>query len=301
MSKQTKSNDKVTLCTKCNCMTHTVDGKCGKCNTVETPVNDVVGDVEAITGVAYLKTTLGTIREKSCGCPEIVDWYDKRARTNFDRHDLEKSEKMLGRLRGIGRRRRWNFDGGKYDSGHPNRYHGVRSTAFTELHAARGFSDKNQGIFWDAGCGESADADIALVTGYSKSYATDLFPPLNPYTKFKAEFMLGDICEKTPIRKSSVDAVCSNWVTPLMCQADRVLFYKEVWRVLKPGGYFSVAGDMMSSSHPEETPTRQTTYFQIVKEKERLEGLGFVVLAKTTNCVVAQKLAHAQLKSEKGK
>lgn len=245
-----------------------------------------MGDVAVNT---YIESSLGTIEEKPCGCPVIVDWYDKRPRKAFDRHDLEYSKQFLGRLRGIGRRRRWNFDDGKYDSGHSNRYHGVRSTAFSELHMVRGFNNKNQGVFWDAGCGESADADIALVTGYKKSYAIDLFPPLNEFVHFKADFMLGDICEKTSIRKSSVDAVCSNWVVPLMCQADRVLFYKEVWRVLKKGGYLSVAGDMMSSFHPEETPTRQTTYFQISKERERLEELGFTILHKTANCVVAQK------------
>ena len=32
-------SDDITLCTSCNCMTHTIDGKCGKCDAakVETP------------------------------------------------------------------------------------------------------------------------------------------------------------------------------------------------------------------------------------------------------------------------
>lgn len=227
----------------------------------------------------------------TCSCPEKLGIFGQPIK-GFDRHDLENSKQYLGRLRGIGRRRRWSFNNGKYDNHHPNRYYGVRSTAFENLHAVRGYNNRNQGVFLDAGCGESADADIALITGYNKSYAIDLFEPLNEFVRFKANFMLGDICEKLPIKSGSVDAISCSFVVPLMCQEDRLLFYKQAYRMLKKGGYLSVAGDILSSgyNHSEEQKGFRQSYFMMAKEETRLKKAGFKLIYKTANCRVVRKV-----------
>lgn len=218
-----------------------------------------------------------------------------RSRTSrpFDRHDLEWSRGFLGRLRAKGRYRRWGFDDGKYDSGHPNRYYGVCSTAMENLNCYMSYRHVGLGVLLDAGCGESADADIALLTGYHKAYAVDLLPPLNPFTKFRAIFMLGDVCERLPIRAHSVDAIVSNFVIPLMSKEDRLLFYAEAHRLLKPKGVMSIAAGPLSSGygHDDTEPGFANSCFMLRKECRRLQEAGFKIARRYADGIIVTKEA----------
>lgn len=121
-----------------------------------------------------------------------------------------------------------------------------RSTALKEAEYAP------KGVFVDAGCGFSADANIAREKlGYTKAYKLDLFPIKsdNPYfdrnmsksdTRNKITFIQGDICEGQPIPDNSVGLIVCSAVLDLLNEDDRVLFYKQAYRMLKPGGQLSL-------------------------------------------------------------
>lgn len=63
------------------------------------------------------------------------------------------------------------------------------------------------------------------------------------------EFRLGDI-EDMPIRNESVDVIVSNCVLNLV--PDKEKAFKESYRVLKPGGHFSVSDVVLKGNLPEK-------------------------------------------------
>ena len=62
------------------------------------------------------------------------------------------------------------------------------------------------------------------------------------------EFLLGDI-EALPLSDHSIDVAISNCVMNLV--PDKNLAYKEVFRVLKPGGHFSISDIVLSGNLPQ--------------------------------------------------
>ncbi|MBS1636423.1 MAG: arsenite methyltransferase [Bacteroidetes bacterium] len=62
------------------------------------------------------------------------------------------------------------------------------------------------------------------------------------------EFVQGDI-EELPIESESIDVVISNCVMNLV--PDKAKAYKEVFRVLKPGGHFSISDVVLNGSLPK--------------------------------------------------
>lgn len=62
------------------------------------------------------------------------------------------------------------------------------------------------------------------------------------------EFVLGDI-EELPVATGSVDVVISNCVMNLV--PDKNKAYREVFRVLKPGGHFSIADVVLTADLPK--------------------------------------------------
>ena len=62
------------------------------------------------------------------------------------------------------------------------------------------------------------------------------------------EFLLGDI-EALPLNDHLIDVAISNCVMNLV--PDKNLAYKEVYRVLKPGGHFSISDIVLSGNLPE--------------------------------------------------
>src|SRR5258708_2957409 len=62
------------------------------------------------------------------------------------------------------------------------------------------------------------------------------------------EFRQGDI-EKMPVTADSADVIVSNCVLNLVPNKDAVI--KEVFRVLKPGGHFSISDVVLIGSLPD--------------------------------------------------
>lgn len=73
------------------------------------------------------------------------------------------------------------------------------------------------------------------------------------------EFRLGDI-ENIPITSNKADVVVSNCVLNLV--PDKVKAFSEMYRILKPGGHFSVSDIVLSGTLPNE----------IIKEAEMYAG-----------------------------
>lgn len=134
-------------------------------------------------------------------------------------------------------------------------YYDWMSKAHKELYNVKGSLAKEPtGVFLDAGCGNSPDALIATLTGYQKAYKVDLFPPTYyasisywPKLEFDAEekrkeveYIKGDICEFVPLEDNSVDTIVCSAVLDLVKPGDRILFYQQAYRLLKPGGLLSV-------------------------------------------------------------
>lgn len=166
---------------------------------------------------------------------------DKSATTVPFNRKAKRPPTYLGRLRNRGYWRYWDYLHNAI--GEDSIYY--RSTAFREAMFAP------KGVFVDAGCGLSADALLASYAGYKKCYKIDLFA-LDGYnsffdkkrkkveTKHDITFIRGDICEPQPIPDNSVDLISCNAMIDLVPEEDRVLFYKEAYRMLKPGGQLSI-------------------------------------------------------------
>jgi arsenite methyltransferase len=90
------------------------------------------------------------------------------------------------------------------------------------------------------------------------------------------EFRFGDI-EKMPVTANKADVVISNCVLNLV--PDKVIAFKEIFRVLKPGGHFSVSDIVTIGELPESVKSvaelyagcvagaiRQEEYLKIIEE-----------------------------------
>jgi ubiquinone/menaquinone biosynthesis C-methylase UbiE len=71
------------------------------------------------------------------------------------------------------------------------------------------------------------------------------------------EFVLGEI-EKLPLDTNSVDVVISNCVLNLVPNKGKA--FSEIYRVLKPGGHFSISDVVTSSELPEKIRTAAEMY-----------------------------------------
>jgi SAM-dependent methyltransferase len=186
----------------------------------------------------------------------------------WNRKDPERMKLMLSKIRAKGGERRRHYEfywkSGYYPEPQctvennmhsPNRYKSINyimSTAMRQLfHGSLSSQKVDGGIFLDAGCGDSCDADVALLLGYDKAYAVDLIEHSQGWHKynFDSEFICADLCEKIPLKRKTVDAVSSSAVIGLMDRNERLLFYKQVKHVLKRGGLFSLYGIYLVSGH----------------------------------------------------
>jgi len=118
---------------------------------------------------------------------------------------------------------------------------------------------KNGDVVIDLGSGAGNDAFIARhETGETgKVIGVDFTPAMIERARQNAEvrgfnnveFRLGDI-EKMPVTTNTADVVVSNCVLNLVPNKDAVI--KEIHRVLKPGGHFSISDIVLEGELPKE-------------------------------------------------
>lgn len=114
-------------------------------------------------------------------------------------------------------------------------------------------------FFWDLGSGAGNDAFVARhETGETgKVIGIDFTPAMIERARQNAEvrgfnnveFRQGDI-EKMPVTANTADVIVSNCVLNLVPNKDAVI--KEIYRVLKPGGHFSISDIVLEGELPKE-------------------------------------------------
>ncbi len=118
---------------------------------------------------------------------------------------------------------------------------------------------KKGDVVIDLGSGAGNDAFIARhETGESgKVIGIDFTPAMVEKARNNAqlrgfqnvEFLQGDI-ENIPIATNTADVVVSNCVLNLIANKDQA--FKEIFRVLKPGGHFSISDIVLEGALPKE-------------------------------------------------
>ncbi len=101
------------------------------------------------------------------------------------------------------------------------------------------------------------------------------------------EFRQGDI-EKIPVTANVADVVVSNCVLNLV--PNKLNVFKEIYRVLKPGGHFSISDIVLTGSLPEKIKTAAEMYAGCVASAIQKEVyLEFVTLAGFTNMILQKE------------
>ena len=126
---------------------------------------------------------------------------------------------------------------------------------------------KSGEIVLDLGSGPGFDAFLAAksVGSEGKVIGVDMTPEMISKAKKNAEklnvtnveFRLGEI-EKLPVPDNSVDAVLSNCVINL--SPDKGAVYREIFRVLRPGGRISISDVLSSGELPKEIKDNPAAY-----------------------------------------
>jgi SAM-dependent methyltransferase len=119
----------------------------------------------------------------------------------------------------------------------------------------------------DIGCGAGVDSLIAarLVGPSGSVRGIDLVPEMLDRARKNARLMeaenvefLEGSAENLPFNDASFDVVVTNGVFNLVVDKTKAL--KEVVRVLKPGGRFMVADQVLAGELPKETRSRVETW-----------------------------------------
>ena len=110
------------------------------------------------------------------------------------------------------------------------------------------------------------------------------------------EFIKGDI-EELPIEDATIDVVISNCVMNLV--PDKSKAYKEVFRVLKPGGHFSISDVVLNGNLPKSIlnaaemyaacvsgAVEKNAYLQVIKDS----GFEFVSVLKQHDIVLPDEV-----------
>lgn len=115
-------------------------------------------------------------------------------------------------------------------------------------------------ILLDVGCGAGFDILMAWLSGSRKNkiYGLDMTEAMLQKARENAR-KLGALnidflhanAENIPLPDASVDVVISNGVINLC--PDKLRVYREIFRVLKPGGRFQIADVILKNSVPDES------------------------------------------------
>jgi len=103
------------------------------------------------------------------------------------------------------------------------------------------------------------------------------------------EFRMGDI-ENMPVSSGSADVVVSNCVLNLV--PDKVSVFKEIYRVLKPGGHFSISDIVLVGSLPAKIQAAAEMYAGCVAgASQKTAYLGFINQAGFNDILVQKEKA----------
>ena len=166
----------------------------------------------------------------------------------------------------------------------------------------------------DLGSGAGNDAFIARhETGETgKVIGIDFTPAMIERARQNAEvrgfnnveFRQGDI-EKMPVSANVADVIVSNCVLNLVPNKDGVI--KEIYRVLKPGGHFSISDIVLEGELPEQIKEAAEMYAGCVsgaiqkgKYLELIEANGFknIVIQKDKPIIVPDDILSQYLSAE---
>lgn len=118
------------------------------------------------------------------------------------------------------------------------------------------------------------------------------------------EFRQGDI-EKMPVTANVADVIVSNCVLNLVPNKDGV--FKEIYRVLKPGGHFSISDVVLSGELPESLRQAAEMYAGCVSgaiQKEaylelvRVNGFANITLQKEKQIIIPDDILKNYLSDE---
>ena len=186
----------------------------------------------------------------------------------FDRKHPDK--KIVKTLRSYGRLRLSYFNQSeKYGYSCSENFYGVASTALSDLHFRIKEYNNEKKIFIDLGCGESPDCALAKKYGFKKTIGIDLMDTDNKIGMDR--FFKADIVERIPVRSDSVDFAICQAVIDLVKPEERILVYKEIYRILKEEGFVSIYFQSLSEGYG----------FKLREEVKKLESVG---LKKTYYC-----------------
>ena len=149
----------------------------------------------------------------------------------------------------------------------------------------------------DLGSGAGNDCFIARAeTGESgKVIGIDFTPPMIDKARTNAEklgfnnveFRLGDI-EKMQVTSNIADVIVSNCVLNLVPNKKNV--FEEIYRVLKPGGHFSISDIVLTGSLPEKIKSAAEMYAGCVASAiDKNDYLNFIVHAEFKNIVLQKE------------
>ena len=118
------------------------------------------------------------------------------------------------------------------------------------------------------------------------------------------EFRQGDI-EKMPVTANIADVIVSNCVLNLVPNKDAVL--KEIFRVLKPGGHFSISDIVLEGELPKEIKEaaemyagcvagaiQKNTYMQLIETN----GFGNITIQKDKAIIIPDDILSNYLSAE---
>lgn len=100
------------------------------------------------------------------------------------------------------------------------------------------------------------------------------------------EFRLGDI-ENMPVTANKADVVVSNCVLNLVPDKDAVI--KDIYRVLKPGGHFSISDIVLTGSLPEKIRSAAEMYAGCVSGAIQKEEYLWLISKNGFSNIIVQK------------
>lgn len=122
---------------------------------------------------------------------------------------------------------------------------------------------------------------------------------------YNVEFRQGDI-EKIPVSANVANVIVSNCVLNLVPDKDKV--FKEIFRVLKPGGHFSISDIVLEGILPEELKEAAEMYAGCVAGAiqkqvylELIEANGFenITVQKDKPIIIPEDILNQYLSAEK--